>query len=236
MPHIAQVPSSASPRSTLPKYEVVTTWSLRLVPTESPDDDARVDMNASRPLSTKGQETSQLPERGLLRRAYEAPALYTPDQRPVAIHDRNGLHPRGRGRTMSHSSPSTTHGRKNGHRNHTAMGYDPGDSNNRAMFSALTPQSLLKSGASRPAKAQQDRDLMTGKCMTCDSTVRWPKGLAVFRCSVCVTINDLTPISTIQDSGSDHRRHSTREPAPSNSSPSRGRQAYSCCQDQIHYI
>lgn len=36
-------------------------------------------------------------------------------------------------------------------------------------------------------------DLITGKCMTCDSTVRWPRNLKVFRCSVCLTINDLEP-------------------------------------------
>jgi E3 ubiquitin-protein ligase HECTD2 len=30
--------------------------------------------------------------------------------------------------------------------------------------------------------------------MTCDSTVRWPKELKVFRCTVCLMINDLKPI------------------------------------------
>ncbi|KFZ15303.1 hypothetical protein V501_02766 [Pseudogymnoascus sp. VKM F-4519 (FW-2642)] len=174
-------------------------------------------MNASQPLPTEGQEVTQLQETGLFRRAYDAPALYTPDRRPVAIHGRNGQQPLGRGRSISHSYPSTPHGKKHGHGYHTAMESDSGDSNNRAMFSALMPQSPLKSGASRSAKAQQDRDLTTGKCMACDSMVRWPKELAVFRCSVCVTINDLTPISTVQDSGGDHHRHRTRE----SSSPSR---------------
>ncbi|OBT69674.1 hypothetical protein VE03_00771 [Pseudogymnoascus sp. 23342-1-I1] len=58
------------------------------------------------------------------------------------------------------------------------MEYGSGDSNNRAMFGALTPQSLLRSEGSRSANSQRDRDLITGKCMTCDSMVRWPKGLA----------------------------------------------------------
>jgi E3 ubiquitin-protein ligase HECTD2 len=40
-----------------------------------------------------------------------------------------------------------------------------------------------------------DKDLTTGKCMTCDSMVRWPKELKVFRCTVCMTINDLKPIA-----------------------------------------
>lgn len=186
-------------------------------------------MNAGQPLSTEEQEAPQLPETGLFRHAYDAPASYTPDRRPVAIHGRNGQQPLGRGRSISHSYPSTPHGKKQDLGYHTAMESDPGDSNNRATFSALTPQSPLKSGASKSAKAQQNRDLTTGKCMTCDSMVRWPKELAVFRCSVCVTINDLTPISTVQDSGCDHRRHRTRE----SSSLSRGRQAYSCFQDKF---
>ncbi|KAJ9613984.1 putative E3 ubiquitin-protein ligase [Cladophialophora chaetospira] len=36
-----------------------------------------------------------------------------------------------------------------------------------------------------------DRQPVTGRCMTCDSTVRWPQGLKVFRCTTCLTINDL---------------------------------------------
>ncbi|KAL2265395.1 hypothetical protein VTJ83DRAFT_6495 [Remersonia thermophila] len=35
------------------------------------------------------------------------------------------------------------------------------------------------------------RDFATGRCMTCASLVRWPKDLPVFRCSICLTINDL---------------------------------------------
>lgn len=42
-------------------------------------------------------------------------------------------------------------------------------------------------------------DFLTGKCMTCDSTVRWPRGLKVFRCTVCLTINDLEPCRESND-------------------------------------
>lgn len=38
-----------------------------------------------------------------------------------------------------------------------------------------------------------EKDLMTGNCSTCDSTVRWPRHLGVFRCTVCLMINDLKP-------------------------------------------
>ncbi|KAI1095485.1 hypothetical protein F5B19DRAFT_346773 [Rostrohypoxylon terebratum] len=36
-------------------------------------------------------------------------------------------------------------------------------------------------------------DFSTGNCMTCASLVRWPKELHVFRCTICLTINDLKP-------------------------------------------
>ncbi|KAF8454519.1 hypothetical protein BGX38DRAFT_1267804 [Terfezia claveryi] len=39
-----------------------------------------------------------------------------------------------------------------------------------------------------------DVGLTTGQCMCCDSTVRWPKNLFVFRCMICRTINDLKPL------------------------------------------
>ena len=38
-----------------------------------------------------------------------------------------------------------------------------------------------------------EKDLMTGNCSTCDSIVRWPRHLGVFRCTVCLMINDLKP-------------------------------------------
>jgi E3 ubiquitin-protein ligase HECTD2 len=49
-------------------------------------------------------------------------------------------------------------------------------------------------------QGDQDPDNMkefaSGNCMTCGSTMRWPKELDVFKCSICVTINDLVPLGT----------------------------------------
>lgn len=48
--------------------------------------------------------------------------------------------------------------------------------------------------ANNPRALRADRQpVVTGRCMTCDSTVRWPQGLKVFRCTTCLTINDLEP-------------------------------------------
>lgn len=46
---------------------------------------------------------------------------------------------------------------------------------------------------SRNASQQSNKEPVKGKCMTCDSTVRWPQGLKVYRCTTCMTINDLEP-------------------------------------------
>lgn len=39
------------------------------------------------------------------------------------------------------------------------------------------------------------KELVTGKCATCGSLVRWPKDINVFRCIICLMVNDLSPAS-----------------------------------------
>ncbi|QYT01455.1 HECT-domain-containing protein [Trichoderma simmonsii] len=59
------------------------------------------------------------------------------------------------------------------------------------------------------------KDFATGNCMTCASLVKWPKELKVFKCTICMTINDLVPIS-VDSQGSKQQRHDT-SPGPSSS-------------------
>ncbi|KAI1439009.1 HECT-domain-containing protein [Xylaria sp. CBS 124048] len=40
-------------------------------------------------------------------------------------------------------------------------------------------------------------EFVTGNCMTCASFVRWPKELHIFRCTKCLTINDLKPFNPV---------------------------------------
>lgn len=37
----------------------------------------------------------------------------------------------------------------------------------------------------------QDKQLILGRCATCDSMVKWPRHLRVFRCTICLMVNDL---------------------------------------------
>jgi hypothetical protein len=46
---------------------------------------------------------------------------------------------------------------------------------------------------SRNPSVNASGESMTGRCMACDSTVRWPRDLKVFRCTICLTVNDLEP-------------------------------------------
>ncbi|KAH8700535.1 hypothetical protein BGW36DRAFT_292789 [Talaromyces proteolyticus] len=53
-------------------------------------------------------------------------------------------------------------------------------------------------------------DVVSGKCMTCSSAVRWPKDRKVFRCTICLTVNDLEPCLTTND----HKIDDGRPPTP----------------------
>ncbi len=46
---------------------------------------------------------------------------------------------------------------------------------------------------SKHAETNTAKDFATGSCMTCGSLVRWPRELRVFKCTICLTINDLGP-------------------------------------------
>ncbi|KAK7228856.1 hypothetical protein V2G26_001026 [Clonostachys chloroleuca] len=59
------------------------------------------------------------------------------------------------------------------------------------------------------------REFATGTCMTCGATVRWPKELNVFKCTICVTINDLCPLKNL-------RIQSGGGAAPANRNTSKG--------------
>ena len=65
---------------------------------------------------------------------------------------------------------------------------------------------------------QADLQPLTGKCITCDSTVRWPHGLKVFRCTTCLTINDLEPFFESRpeglSAGPQSSPASSRKPVP----------------------
>ncbi len=62
-------------------------------------------------------------------------------------------------------------------------------------WSSKTPRAEGdKVANSDPSQTDDMKDFISGSCMTCGSTMRWPKDVDVFKCSICVTINDLMPL------------------------------------------
>ncbi|KAK4190149.1 putative E3 ubiquitin-protein ligase [Podospora australis] len=65
----------------------------------------------------------------------------------------------------------------------------------------------------RNGSSAGSRDYTTGNCMTCGSLVRWPRDLHVFKCTICLTINDLQPTGHGHDRDQSTRREDTQRQA-----------------------
>ncbi|KAK6504707.1 putative E3 ubiquitin-protein ligase [Arthrobotrys musiformis] len=57
-------------------------------------------------------------------------------------------------------------------------------------------------------------EMKVGPCMTCASTVRWPSHLTVFRCTVCLGINDLVPFQKTVKTDEKGKGKQNTTPAP----------------------
>lgn len=56
-------------------------------------------------------------------------------------------------------------------------------------------QSKQKGSKHHKSNEKDNKTFVTGTCMTCNTTVRWPQEVKVFRCTTCWTINDLEPLA-----------------------------------------
>ncbi len=99
-------------------------------------------------------------------------------------------------RSVSHPFPSLFSSKKK--RAEPAPGADDSESDSGA--DGLEPGFNAK-GKPLPMRGHRNgssvgsTDFATGRCMTCGSLVRWPRELHMFRCTICMTINDLKPLS-----------------------------------------
>jgi E3 ubiquitin-protein ligase HECTD2 len=92
----------------------------------------------------------------------------------------------GHGRSRSHPFPTLfSPGKKNASssRRGTHLEHFDGDTTDD---DGIPP---AVEGRQRPS----DKDMAKGKCMTCDAPVKWPKTLKHFRCTICMTVNDVQP-------------------------------------------
>ncbi|KAJ9149407.1 HECT-domain-containing protein [Pleurostoma richardsiae] len=134
-------------------------------------------------------------------------------------------HPRrpNHGRSMSHPFPSLFSTKKKRQNNAGTGGSDSDSASGGGQM--IRPKGKTQVNGSRHGAATGSKDFVTGNCMTCGSLVRWPRELKVFKCTICLTINDLEPISDLARAAPDSRpaRGAERQPpvpsAPVNASP-----------------
>ena len=121
----------------------------------------------------------------------EIPTLHSSRPRPETAD-----YPLRHSRSFSHPFPSFL-GRKRSDKTrspkHEALIFDSTDDE-----ISIGRGSGSQRSANKAAQPSVQKEPVTGRCMTCDSTVRWPQGLKVFRCTICLTINDLEPLVDVQ--------------------------------------
>lgn len=111
--------------------------------------------------------------------------------------------PPSHGRSISHPFPSLFSTRKKSPpKNVVAQDDFDSDSDSDAEMLGLGPGSARPRVPAQPtgssnAKPLGDKDYVSGNCMACGALSRWPKGLKVFKCTLCVTINDLVDRQTV---------------------------------------
>jgi E3 ubiquitin-protein ligase HECTD2 len=150
-------------------------WTSRILSPNSRRDEIP---QAAAGSPVRNRPSARLTEDAILDNAYGIPTLPSPSS--SSSHRRSKSHP----------FPSLFAGKKNtGAKNKDAVGETEEEGE-------LSPDLARRTAQNPTAKQAKitDKDLMTGKCMACDSMVRWPKELKVFRCTVCLTINDLKPV------------------------------------------
>jgi E3 ubiquitin-protein ligase HECTD2 len=99
----------------------------------------------------------------------------------------------GHSRSLSHPFPSLFAGKKKRHQEGSDR--DSSESECDAGASPMIKARTKALGRSQRSghDRQRSHDFVNGNCMTCGCLLRWPRDLPVFRCTVCLTINDVGP-------------------------------------------
>lgn len=105
---------------------------------------------------------------------------------------------------MSHPFPSLFSSKKKSPPKNVAQDDFDSDSDSDAEMLGLGPGSARPKVPAQPAglsnaKPLSEKDYASGNCMACGALSRWPKGIKVFKCTLCVTINDLVDLKTVTE-------------------------------------
>lgn len=170
-------------------------WPSRLLSlnhTDPPPASPHSSSNAARsPHGTRAPV--RVTESDILEGASNIPTLQPSPSRTTAAERGPTRGGPGHTRSMSHPFPALFTGKKKKADDYASPG------------SRLTEEDGFTSPVSAPGTGSVDKNLMTGKCMTCDSLVRWPMELHVYRCTVCLMVNDLKPLDPEIRHGDSHR-------------------------------
>ena len=157
--------------------------------------------NPTRPYS-HGHDTHQSSStapRSQTSHGKKGEALYNvPVLSPEAALDLNSKHrPSSHGRSFSHPFPSILSRGRGATRKLSSDDNNPGNDNvnDRALEipPASTTADVVVPLLDSPQGRKDEPEHVIGRCATCDSKLRWPRGIFVFRCTVCLMINDLQP-------------------------------------------
>ncbi|EFX06337.1 ubiquitin-protein ligase [Grosmannia clavigera kw1407] len=120
-----------------------------------------------------------------------------------AQHSRHPSKP-SHGRSMSNPFPSLfSTKKKKKARDQSPSGFSDSESSDEAgpmHKSRGSKQAPLHSLAA--AGPGRGNSFTTGPCITCGSLMRWAQGVEAFRCSICLTVNDLVPGGRVPATGS----------------------------------
>ena len=98
--------------------------------------------------------------------------------------------PGGHSRSFSHPFPSLFGGGKRSDPVLENCVVDSSDDSD-CVIDVNDPRGAVSPIRAGQSKNSTERGTSSGRCMTCDSLVRWPSDIHVFRCTICLTINDL---------------------------------------------
>ncbi|KAL8882918.1 MAG: hypothetical protein Q9198_000149 [Flavoplaca austrocitrina] len=122
----------------------------------------------------------------------------TPPQNPIysSRHGRSLSHPLtlllGQGTNFDNRYRNGSTSINTGAQNDDSVHYPQADTNGGG-------QPDIPRNASTPVF--QGVELTSGKCATCSSLIKWPKRLTIFRCTICLMVNDLRPLEKRRPDG-----------------------------------
>ncbi|KAI9734706.1 MAG: putative E3 ubiquitin-protein ligase [Claussenomyces sp. TS43310] len=178
-------------------------WGHTLRPPNHTSHSSPASTNANSASPGRARTPSRMTSEDVLNHAYGIPTLQLPSGHQPSSNagsrPRGSPSRRGHGRSLSHPFPSLFSGKKKQSEERIASDFDTSDDD---MLTTSMHKYESIGHTARPSEKESTKDLTTGKCMTCDSTVRWPKTLSVFRCTICSTINDLKPVGDEGQQGS----------------------------------